>query len=159
MGGKRLFCQEIETARRRHRFRHGSAPSTGIRRRLRTWTTRTIDLERYHPCSRTGNWPVFGAQEHSPGTLQHDWEGPGSPLRSQVSTSPTSHEPMEWVKCLACTHCFSFWGPQPSKKGRGRGGTHREIKNAPPRCEVGPFVRAEHMRSMRVCGAHYCKVI
>ena len=91
------------TARRRHRFRHGSAPSTGIRRRLRTWTTRTIDLERYHPCSRTGNWPVFGAQEHSPGTLQHDWEGPGSPLRSQVSTSPSSHEPMEWVKCLGCT--------------------------------------------------------
>ena len=99
------------------------------------------------------------SSEHSPGTLQHDWEGPGSPLRSQVSTSPSSHEPMEWVKCLACTHCFSFWGPQPSKKGRGRGGTHREIKNAPPRCEVGPFVRAEHMRSMRVCGAHYCKVI
>ena len=60
-GGKRLFCQEIETARRRHRFRHGSAPSMGIRRRLRTWTTRTIDLERYHPCSRTGNWPVLGA--------------------------------------------------------------------------------------------------
>ena len=58
------------------------------------------------------------SSEHSPGTLRHDWEGPGSPLRSQVRTFPTSHEPMEWVKCLGCTHCFNLGAPAPSKGAR-----------------------------------------